>query len=324
MRFSRSLFIILAPVLLSGCSKITLGYNHADWILRYWINGYTSFNARQKEEIHLEVDDYMRWHRKNAVPEYIAFLQNVNALANRDGALADADIMRLRTESGRLFKMTMAPFVKPAAHLLSTLDNRQIEELRKTLAERNSKQREETLFDSERENLVMRAERHVDGVERLVGDLSDEQEEKIMEMSLRIPFATSHYIEQREAKQARLISLLRNHAGEDQIAALFRQWIDNPESSRTPQQQQAIEAYESAMNEMTVRIFELLTARQKDHLRRKIASYLDDLQKLPSATESVGVAYEPQGDRTTGDRIDRLAGQSGTAIRNNDEDRDMP
>jgi len=77
MRLPGSLLIILALLLLSGCSRVSLGYNHADWILRYWINGYTSFSAAQKEDIHLEVDDYMRWHRQNALPGYIAFLEAV-------------------------------------------------------------------------------------------------------------------------------------------------------------------------------------------------------------------------------------------------------
>jgi hypothetical protein len=237
----------------------------------------------------------MRWHRRHALPEYIAFLHKLEALAGRDGALAEADIMRLRRDSGRLYRMTMTPFVGPAARVLSTLDNRQIEELRQTLAERSRKQREETLFDSEQENLAMRAERHIDGIEGLVGNLSREQEEKISAMSLRVPFATTHYIEQREAKQARLISLLRNHAGEQRIAALLRQWIEHPEASRTPQQQQAIAAYERAMNAVTVQISGLLTPRQKERLRRKIASWLGDLKKLHAAAGPVGVAYEAQG-----------------------------
>lgn len=295
MTFTRLLFVILVPVLLScsGCSKVTFGYNHADWLMRYWINGYTSFDARQKEDIRREVAVYMRWHRRQALPEYISFLRDLDRLANRDGVLTAGDIARLRTESGRLYRMTMAPLIRPAAHVLSTLDSRQTEELRETLAERNREQKEETLFDSEQENLARRAERYVDGVEGLVGRLSREQKKAIREMSLRVPFATGYYIEQREAKQAALISLLNEHAGEDRIAALFRQWIETPDAAWSPQQKQAIEAYESAMDEMSVRIFELMTPHQKDHIRKKIANYIDAFEELHSATESVDAARAP-------------------------------
>lgn len=282
MNFTKSAFIILTLVMLgsSGCSMVTLGYNHADWILRYRITDYTSFNAQQKDLIHLEVDNYLRWHRNNALPEYIVFLQNINALINRNEVLNAGEVMRARAESNRLYKKTMEPFIRPAAHVLGTLDKRQIDKLRNTLANKNRKQKEETLFASAQENLSKRAERHIDFVEQLVGSLSDEQEEKIREMSLRIPFATPAYIEQRETKQASLILLLNSNEGEEKIAALFRQWINAPEVSRSPQQQQAIAAYESAMNEMTARIFELLTINQKNHLSKKISSYIEDFQKL--------------------------------------------
>lgn len=291
MKLAKSVFIILALVLLScsGCSRVTFGYNHADWLLRYWINGYTSFNAQQKEDIHRDIDDYMRWHRQYALPEYTAFLQDLGARVEQDGALNTGDVMRFRSEISRLYRLTVTPLNRPAAHVLSTLDSRQIEELGNTLAKQNREQREEALSGSAQENLVKRAERYVHFVEELVGHLSEEQENKIREMSLQIPFITTAYIEQREAKQASLISLLNSHAGEDKIAELFSQWITTPQAPPpSPQEQQTIEAYDSAMNEMIARIFGLLTADQKDHLRKKISGYIDDFQKLHSAIETIG------------------------------------
>jgi hypothetical protein len=134
--------------------------------------------------------------------------------------------------------------------------------------------------------LEARAERHVEFVEKLVDNLDDAQEKKITEMSLHIPFASRAFNEHREAKHAKMIAMLQDKAGEDQIAALFRQWLSAPEASRTPQQQQAIDAYESAMNEMTVQIVAILTTRQKHHLTEKIASIIDDFKKLNSAAEA--------------------------------------
>ena len=281
-------FILLALILFccSGCSRITLGYQYADWLLRYWINDYTSFTAAQREQIHLEVDSYLRWHRKTMLPEYIAYLQHVNTAVNQEGGLTTGDVVRLRTESNRLYQLTMEPVIRPAAYILSTLDNQQITELGDAFAKRNRRQREKLLHGGEQDMLDARAERHVELVEELVGHLSSAQEEKITEMSLRISFASGAYIEQREAQHARLLALLRDKAGEDQIAAVFRQWLTTPEISRTPQQQQAIAAYESDMNEMTVRIAGLLTPRQKRHLTDRIISYIDDFRKLNAEAET--------------------------------------
>ena len=283
------LFIILALLCCSGCSMLTLGYNHADWILRYWINDYTSFSTSQKEQIHLEVDNYLRWHRKYALPGYIAFLQDVGTAVNRQAGMTVGDVMRLKTESGRLYQLTVDPMIRPAAHILSTLDSDQITELAYTFAERNRMQRKKMLEGSDRDMLDARAERHVDLVESMVGKLSSAQKKAITEMSLHIPFASRAFIEQREAKQAGLIALLRDKAGEDKIAALLRQWLTSPESFRTQQQQQAIDAYEDAMNEMTVRIAATLTTRQKQHLSEEIASYIDDFRKLNSKVETASI-----------------------------------
>lgn len=196
------------------------------------------------------------------------------------------DVARLRTENSRLYQLTLEPVIRPAAHILSSLDSEQITELANTFAEQDHKKRKKLLHGSEQEMLDARAERHVELVEELVGNLSSEQEEKITEMSLHTPFASRDYIELREAQHARLIALLRDKAGEDRIVASFRQWLTAPEASRTPQQQQAIAAYESTMNEMTVRIAQLLTARQKRHLSEKITTYIDDFRKLNSAAET--------------------------------------
>ncbi len=284
MDLRRYAFITLVPIVLacSGCSTVTFGYNHGDWLLRYWINGYTSFNEQQREEIHRDVDDYMRWHREHALPEYITFLQQVDALVGGNVVTA-ADVMRTKAKLNRLYRLTMTPLVQPAAHVLSTLDRRQIERLRDTLTERNREFREETLSGTDREKLTARAENHIRIVERLVGSLSSEQEEKITQMSTHIPFVTGRYIEEREARQASLIALLDAGAGEDRIAALFRDWIATPGSAASAQEQRAGVAYEDAMNDMIAGIFGLLTDHQKEHLRERISVYIKDLQRLHTA-----------------------------------------
>lgn len=279
------LLVVLILLCCSGCSTISLGYNHADWILRYSINDYTSFNTAQREQIHQQVDDYLRWHRKNVLPGYIATMQHIDEAVNQQGGMTVGDVMRLRAESASLYQLTMEPMFQPAAHILSSLDDEQIAELADNFAKRDGKQRKLMLQGSEQNMLAARAERDVELVGKLFGTLSFEQEKKITEMSLHIPFATRAFLEQREAKHAKMITLLKDKASEEQLAALFQQWLSKPEDSRTPQQQQVIDAYENAMNEMTVQIVAMLTARQKRHLSEAITSIVDNFKKLNAAAE---------------------------------------
>ena len=275
-----SLFLAITLLFCSGCSKVTFGYNNFDWYLLYRINGYTTFNAWQKEDIHREVDHYMRWHRKNALPEYTRFLQNLHDTVRQDRQINAGDIAGIKNDSYRLYRKTMGPFILPAARLLKSLDERQIEELGRNFAETIREQKEESLGGSEQENLAKRAERTLDFVEDMVGSLSSEQKGKIRELSLRLPFATHYYIEHREANYAKLVALLNNKAEEDKIAEFLWLWLNAPQATRTPRQQQAIESHDHAIDRMTAQIHGMLTDAQKNRLRQTLSSYIEDFQSL--------------------------------------------
>jgi hypothetical protein len=275
---------MLVLLLLNGCSKLSLGYNHGDWLLRHWINDYASFDVRQEDEIRSEVTAYMRWHRKYALPEYIAFLQDLETLEDKASTLQPGDVVHIRTEIKWLYGFTMTPFIRPAAHVLNTMSSVQIEELCAALADKNRELREELLSGDKQENLATRAKMHIHFAEDLVGGLSDKQERRMREMSLRIPFTTGEYIEHREAKQVDLIALLNAHAGAEQIATHFRHWYE-PTSAR---EQQNMEAYDGAMNDMIAGTYAMLTPDQRDRLRKKIAGYIDDLKKLHTTMEASG------------------------------------
>src|SRR3989338_9365124 len=275
----RSLFVILAFALLSsGCSTVSLVYRNADWYLQHKINGYTSFNARQKETIRQEVSDYMHWHRKNALPEYIIFLQNLNGVAQSDGPLKVEEVNLLRAHLLNLYKKSLVPAIRPTAQLLSEMDGRQIQKLGKTLAVETQKQKKEKLDISHDEYLDKRADRTIDFVEWLAGNLSDKQEQKIREMSRHLPVASHSSIQHREANQGRLIALLNGHAGADNIAAFLTSWALTPEATRTSHQQHVIQSFETATDEMIAQIHGLLTARQKDHMRKMISSYIENMR----------------------------------------------
>jgi Family of unknown function (DUF6279) len=275
----KSLFILLAFALfICGCSTVNLFYRNADWYLQHKINNYTSFNVQQKKIIEQKISSYMDWHRKKALPEYIIFLQNLNGAAQYDGRLSDGEIAQLREQFLDLYKMTLVPAIRPAAEILSSLDNGQILELKKNLSEENQKQTHEQLDVSRDEYLDKRADRTINFLEWLAGNLSKGQEQKVREMSRQLPFVSDIYIRQREANQSRLISLLNAHAGTEEISAFLSLWILKPEATRSPQQQHAIESFKLASDEMIAGIHGMLTVQQKDHIHKTISSYIDDMR----------------------------------------------
>lgn len=284
MKRMRLYFVVLFLLTMSGCSIVSVGYNYAGAYLRYSINSYAAFNTVQKERITKEVDDFMLWHRKLILPQYVGFLQELQGIVLAGHALNKEDVTRLRVEVRKLYVKTLQPTVKPAASLLSGIEAVQIEELVTSFARENDKQKDKELSGSLDEQLRKRAERTIDFVENLAGGLTDAQQEKIRELSHNLPFATELYIRLREENQAGLIALLKNNRSERDIAAFLSVWLISPEANRSPEEQKILMSFESAAEEMTVSIFAMLTERQRKTLLKNITKYIDTFQQLASAT----------------------------------------
>lgn len=278
---NKSLIIILVFALFCcGCSTAGVAYRHGDWYLQHKINGYTTFNSRQKETIRQEVSNYMLWHHKEALPEYIIFLQNLNGVAQYDGPLQVEESAQLRNHLHSLYIKTLMPAIPPTAKLLSDLDNMQIHGLDRTFAEDIQRQKEELLDGNHDEALDRRASKTIDFLEWLAGNLSSEQEHRVREMSRRLPFVSHIIIQHREANQGRLIALLNGHADQERIAEFLSSWVLTPDATRTPQQQRIIHSFEIASDEMVAQIHGLLTEQQKEHMNKMIKSYIEDMRSL--------------------------------------------
>lgn len=300
----KSLIIILAFALFNcGCSTIGLVYRNGDWYLQHKINGYTSFNAQQKEVIRKEVSNYMLWHNKEALPEYINFLQNLNGSVQYDSHLRVEEVTLLRAHLMSLYRKTLMPAIRPFTQLLLSLDSQQVQKLGATIAKDIKKQKQDELDKSHDNILDKRADKTIDFLEWLAGDLSDEQVRKVKDISRHLPVVNHIYIQQREANQVKLIAMLNDHAGAEDISAFLSNWFITPDAARPSQHQRVIQSFEMATDEMIVQIHGILTAQQKDHMRKLITSYIKDMQilsadKHAASGNSTGFTEVPFSNRT--------------------------
>ena len=280
MKSRLKLVIALLILQLSGCSIVAIGYNYADAYLRYSINSYATFNDVQKDAIKKEVGIYMAWHRNNMLAQYVIYLQELQQAGQSAAPLTQADVARFRSEVRALYVKTLQPAIRPAAQILSGTGPEQMEELAQSFSKENKKQRDKELSSMPDEQLRKRAEKIIDFVENLVGNLKDEQLEKIREMNRHLPFVSDIYINRREDNQAGLIELLKNHKAEDEIAAFLSSWLLAPEVTRTADERSIMLAFEKASDEMIVTVYQMLTERQKKTLLKNIQKYIDTFQEL--------------------------------------------
>lgn len=280
----KSIFILaFSGFLLSGCAILSIGYNYADAYLRYSINSYTSFNDQQKAVIKNEVANFMAWHRKVMLREYVTFLQEIQKVALADLPLKAEDVGILRKEVRALYVKTISPAIPPAARVLSSLEPKQIDELSLSFAKELKKQRGKELSGNLEQQLHRRTERSVDFIENLAGGFTDSQLAKLREMNQKLPFATPLYIAQREDNQLKLIEHLKGNKGEKEIAALLNSWLHTPELNRNAEDRNIMQAFENGSDEMIANIFQMLNERQKKTLLKNIAKYITTFQELSAS-----------------------------------------
>ncbi|HEY0665702.1 MAG TPA: DUF6279 family lipoprotein [Gallionella sp.] len=275
----RTLFLLLAYALLAaGCNTVNLAYRNADWYLQHRIGDYATFDARQEAAIRQDVRDYVHWHREQALPLYIAFLQNLNGAAQSAEPLAPGDAAHLRSLLHELYRMTMQPMIAPAAHILAGMNGKQVLELERYLAEEGRERRQEMLGTGHEEYLVLRSKRTLSFMHWLAGSLSDDQERRIVELSRSLPVTAEIYMQQREARQRRLVEMLKAGADEVEIETFLADWLYAPEAGYTPDQRQAMQEWELATNRMIANIHALLTPRQREHINDLLSSYIADMR----------------------------------------------
>lgn len=275
--------LVLLLLTLSGCGIISVGYNYADVYLRYSVNRYTTFNDVQKELIRTEVDAYMLWHRRNMLPEYVEYLQELQRIAQSAAPLLKEDVRRLRIALREKYVRTLVPAIAPAAKVLSGLDKAQIQEMAQTLASEIDKQKHKELDGSMEDQLHRRGEKTIDFVEDLVGVLDAKQLKKIREMNLVLPYATGLYIAQREDNQGRLIEYLHSGKSEAEIAALMAAWLRTPDADRSDEEQKIMRSFEDGADEMIANIYQMLSGKQKKALLKNIAKFITTFEALASA-----------------------------------------
>ncbi|MEQ1814650.1 MAG: DUF6279 family lipoprotein [Candidatus Nitrotoga sp.] len=260
-----------------------MAYNNLDVYLSYKIGGYASFTTSQQTLIRQEVADYMAWHRQHALPEYIAFLNDVELLTRQTQPPSSTDIARFRARVNTLYITSVLPTIKPAANILSTLNESQITQLEEKLAEDNTRLEQELLDDEIEKTLEKRAQRTIDFFEKFVGNLNAGQEEKIRAASLHLPFITEIFLNQRKDSQVKLLGMLHNKATAETIAEFLNSLILTPELARMTNEQILIEQFKKDSDELVVKSYLLLRADQKQTLQKNIASYIEDFQKLHKA-----------------------------------------
>lgn len=219
--------LVLAGLLMAGCSTVKLAYNQAPQLLSWQLNRYLDLSQPQAERVRDELADLHRWHRDTLLPEHAGLLQKLRQqlpapMSAEQACRAYAD---LRTQIDQLLARAEPSLV----WLASDLSEAQIRGLQKKQADSNADWKKEWLDPPPDKLREHRYQLLLSRAEDFYGTLQEPQKAALRRYITQSSFDPQRTYAERQRRQQDLVQVLRKIAEErgntDQTRTLLRGYL---------------------------------------------------------------------------------------------------
>jgi hypothetical protein len=171
-------WLALAALLgLSACSTIKVVYNNSEDLMYWWLDSYADLQGSQKQFTRDSLADLQRWHRQQQLPEYVALLKRMQAMAPND--ITPAQVCAV-TEDMKTSFVTLLRFVEPAnTKLASQLKPEQLVSIRQRFDKTNKTWKEDWLDPNAEDRLRYRTKQATHRLEDFYGHLDKPQRDTL-------------------------------------------------------------------------------------------------------------------------------------------------
>ncbi|HEX6240765.1 MAG TPA: DUF6279 family lipoprotein [Polyangiales bacterium] len=175
MRRHLTSLALLLCLLLSGCSSASTKV--AGWYITRQIDGYVDLTSAQRDLVRPAVDREVDRMRREDLPRWIDLLRGVRDQIQHGPS--DAATLALQLRYDQLLDAAVMRLAEQFAPLFAELSKEQIDHFEKKLVEHVDKMFKEQKLPPE-ERREEQDEALIDGIEKITGDLSDDQVSKIL------------------------------------------------------------------------------------------------------------------------------------------------
>ena len=218
-------------MILAGCSTIKMVYNSSDDLIYWWLDGYADLQDAQKPFTRDALTDLQRWHRQQQLPEYVALLKRMQAMAPND--ITPAQVCAVTEDMQSSFIRVLRRIEPASAQLSSQLSADQLRSVRKRFDKTNKTWKEDWLDPDTEERLRYRTKQATNRLEDFYGRLDKPQREALHQWLSTSIFDPAFSYTERERRQADTLQTLQRVAQEgnapnkqDQAQALLRGLVD--------------------------------------------------------------------------------------------------
>jgi hypothetical protein len=202
--------LIIAAVLLSGCSAIKLAYNQAPDLTYWWLDGYFDFNEQQSPKVRDELAKLFAWHRAQELPKTAALLSEAARLM--PGEISASQACKIYEQGRGLLDSVTAQALPAMAEFAPSLKPEQLLHLQRKYAKNNEEYQRDFLQGTPAKREANRLKRSVERSEMIYGKLGDDQINAIKKVLVTSMFDVQISFKERKRRQQDTLDTLSNLA----------------------------------------------------------------------------------------------------------------
>ncbi|WP_426140628.1 DUF6279 family lipoprotein [Pseudomonas sp. DWP3-1-2] len=276
--FKAFITMLMALLVLSGCSRIGLAYRNLDVIIPWSLNDYLTMNSTQKDWLDDRLSEHLTWHCSTQLPGYLTWLDRLQAMVEANQVTEPQ--LRARTEEAKQAIAQISRKITPSAvELLGQLDDQQVAQMQDAFAKDRREREAEYLRQPLDTQISERAERMEKRLKPWLGSLNAAQEQRVQAWSASLGEQNRAWLENRTHWQGLFIEAVKNRQASDfpeRIAKL----LQDRDTFWTPEYRVAYGRTENAAISLLVDLMTESTPAQRQRLLAKVADTRKDFTDL--------------------------------------------
>ena len=278
--------MLLAFVLLQGCSAIKLAYNNVPELGYWWLDGYADLDDVQSLRVREELGRLLLWHRGNELVKIADLLQKVRQMAPAD--TTPEQVCRLYADARKRVDAVVAQAETATVDIAMSLSAAQLAHIEAKFAKGNAEWQDTWIATGPAERQARRLKSSIERSEQFYGAL-EERQIAVMRASLeRSAFEPQLSYSERLRRQRDTLQVLRLASAPPgatrptaaQVTAALRAALERTVNSPNP----AYRAYSDRALSDSCKAFAQLhnstTAEQRERAMRRLADYERDAREL--------------------------------------------
>ena len=275
-------WLLLALVLLQGCSAIKLAYQQLPTLSYWWLDNHLSFSDKQTVQIKASLDTLQRWHRQQELPLYTQLINR--AVLSSQGPIQAQEVCNLWTEGQARADRLVQEALRQSAPVIASFSPRQLSHLARHFSLKNEDWEKQWLSGSSEERLKRRLSTASERFSDFYGELTHSQTALLQSQMGQSEWTPEWGLQQRKRQQQDLLAALQKIQQqslssaqlEAELWGVWQRWLMPPQASEAALAQRL----RARACQNLADFHNSTSAEQRQRAARRLRSYERDLLDL--------------------------------------------